>query len=121
MAPVVFVILAVTIILIPVVVLAALALGLAWLFGLIAIGTEVGERFTRAINQTWAPPLTAGFGTFLMMIVVGGIGLVPCIGWLLTSLVALMGIGGVILTIFGSQPYPRVALPAAPSSENPVG
>jgi hypothetical protein len=102
-------------------VLAAVALALAWLFGLIAIGTEVGERFTRAINQTWAPPLTAGLGTFLMMIVVGGIGLVPCIGWLGTLLVALLGIGGVILTIFGTQPYPRVVVPTTPPANDPVG
>ena len=101
LTPFVLVILAVTIILIPVAVLAAAALALAWLFGLIAIGTEVGERFTRAINQTWAPPLTAGMGTFLMMLVVGGIGMIPCIGWLATSLVALLGIGAVVLTMFG--------------------
>ncbi len=120
MAPVVFIILAITIILIPVVVLAAAALALAWLFGLIAIGTEVGERFTRAINQTWAPPLTAGIGTFLMMLVVGGIGMIPCIGWLVSSLVALLGIGGVVLTIFGSQPYPRVVAPVTPAGEVPL-
>ena len=121
MAPVVLVILAVTIILIPVMILAAVALALAWLFGLIAIGSEVGERFTRAINQTWAPPLTAGMGTFLMMVVVGGFGLIPCVGWLITSLVALIGIGGVVLTLFGSQSYPRVAAPVAPSGNAPVG
>jgi hypothetical protein len=121
LAPVVFVILAITIILIPVVILAAVALALAWLFGLIAIGTEVGERFTRAINQTWAPPLTAGMGTFLMMVVVGGIGLVPCIGWFTTFLVALLGIGGVILTIFGTQSYPRVVAPMTPPGNEPVG
>ncbi len=121
MAPFVLVILAVTIILIPVVLLAAVALALAWLFGLIAIGTEVGERFTRAINQTWAPPLTAGMGTFLMMIVVGGIGLIPCIGWLITALVALLGIGGVVLTLFGSQSYPRVVAPVTPPGNEPVG
>ena len=121
MAPVVLVILAVTIILIPVSLLAAMALALAWLFGLIAIGTEVGERFTKAINQTWAAPLTAGMGTFLMMIVVGGIGLIPCIGWLTTSLVALLGVGGVVLTIFGSQSYPRVVAPVITPGNNPVG
>jgi hypothetical protein len=121
LAPVVFVILAVTIILIPVVVLAAAALALAWLFGLIAIGTEVGERFTRTINQTWAPPLSAGMGTFLMMLVVGGIGMIPCIGWLATSLLALLGIGGVVLTLFGSQSYPRMVAPMTPPSSNPVG
>ena len=121
MAPFVLVILAITIILIPVVILAALALAMAWLFGLIAIGTEVGERFTRAINQTWAPPLTAGMGTFLMMIVVGGIGLIPCVGWLITALVALLGIGGVVLTLFGSQPYPRLVVPVMPPGNEPVG
>lgn len=121
LAPVVLVILTVTIILIPVTVLAAMALALAWLFGMIAIGTEVGERFTKAINQTWAPSLTAGMGTFLMMIVVGGIGMVPCIGWLATALVAMLGIGGVVLTIFGTQAYPRVVAPAIVPENDPVG
>jgi hypothetical protein len=120
MSPLIFVILAITIILIPVLVLAAAALALAWLFGMIAIGTEVGERFTRAINQTWSAPLTAGMGTFLMMLVVGGIGMIPCVGWLATSLVALLGVGGVILTLFGTQPYPRLIAPVTPTS-NPVG
>ena len=121
MAPFVLVILAITIILIPVVVIAAAALALAWLFGMIAIGTEVGERFTRAINQTWAPPLTAGLGTFLMMLVVGGIGMIPCVGWLAVSLVALLGVGGVVLTLFGTQPYPRVVAPMTLPGSNPVG
>lgn len=121
LAPFILVILVVTLILIPVAVLAAVALALAWLFGMIAIGTEVGERFTHAINQTWAPPLTAGTGTFLMMLVVGGIGMIPCIGWLATSLVALLGVGGVMLTMFGTQTYPRLVAPVAPPSNNPVG
>jgi hypothetical protein len=121
MSPLVLVILAITIILIPVMVLAAAALALAWLFGMIAIGTEVGERFTRAINQTWAPPLTAGLGTFLMMLVVGGIGMIPCIGWLAAALVALVGVGAVVLTLFGTQSYPRTVVPVTPPGSNPVG
>jgi hypothetical protein len=122
LAPIVLVILSVTIILIPVAVLAGMALALAWLFGLIAIGTEVGERFTKAISQTWAPPLAAGMGTFLMMLVVGGIGMIPCLGWMATALVALIGVGGVVLTIFGTQSYPRVVAPAeVPVESDPVG
>jgi len=121
LTPFVLVILVITLILIPVAVLAAVVLALAWLFGLIAIGTEVGERFTHAINQTWAPPLTAGMGTFLMMLVVGGIGMIPCIGWLTTSLVALLGVGGVVLTIFGTQSYPRVVVPVITPGNDPVG
>ena len=121
LAPFVLVILVITLILIPVAVLAAAVLALAWLFGLIAVGTEVGERFTRAINQTWAPPLSAGMGTFLMMIVVGGIGMIPCIGWLAPFLLALLGTGAVVLTIFGTQNYPRVVAPAPPPTNEPVG
>ena len=121
LAPFVLVVLVVTLILIPVAALAIVALALAWLFGVVAIGTEVGERFTHAINQTWAPPLTAGIGTFLMMLVVGGIGMIPCIGWLATSLVALLGVGGVVLTMFGTQSYPRVVAPVPVPGNDPVG
>jgi hypothetical protein len=68
----------VTLILIPVAALVLLAggvlLALAWLFGMIAIGYEVGERFTQSINQTWAPVFTTGFGTFLVMLVGGALG-----------------------------------------------
>lgn len=102
------VIIGLTIILLPISVLGALALALGWMFGMIALGQEVGERFTHAINQTWAPVLTAGFGTFLLIMVVEVIGLIPCVGWLAPFLVGLMGLGGVALTYFGSRTYPQV-------------
>lgn len=112
LAPLALVLMVVTILLIPVAALSLLLLVLAWLFGVIAIGMEVGERFTQAIHQDWAPVLKAGFGTFLLMIVVGGIGFVPCIGWLAPFLVGLTGIGAVTLTLFGSRVYPPPAPPA---------
>jgi hypothetical protein len=106
----------VTLILIPVAVLVvfvgALALVLAWLFGIIALGNEVGERFTQSINQTWAPVFTAGFGTFLLMLVGGAIGEIPCIGWLFVALVGLVGIGAAVLTRFGTRPFQTVAATA---------
>ena len=121
LAPFVLLILVLTLILIPVAVLAVAVLALAWLFGMSAIGFEVGERFTRAINQTWPVPLVAGTGTLMMMLVVGGLGLFPCVGWLAPFLVALVGIGGVALTFFGSRSYPGVVVPAAPPSEAEQG
>ncbi|GAB4505474.1 MAG: hypothetical protein Fur0043_24700 [Anaerolineales bacterium] len=108
LSPVALIILSITIILIPVAALAVAVLALAWLFGVIAIGIEVGERFTSAIHQTWALPLTAGFGTFLMMLVVNGIGMIPCLGWLFPALMLVLSIGGVTLTAFGSRPSPRL-------------
>lgn len=109
LAPLVLLILVVTIILSPVALLGAVMIALAWLFGIIAIGQEVGERFTRAINQTWSAPLTAGSGTFLLMLVVGVVGLVPCLGWLAPFLLGLVAVGSVALTLFGSRRYPQVA------------
>ena len=52
----------------------------AWLFGVVAMGSQVGERFSKAVNQVWSPVLTIGFGTFLLMLVGGAIGLDPCLG-----------------------------------------
>jgi len=128
MAPFVLLILAVTFILIPVALLAATVLALAWLFGVIAIGTEIGERFTRSINQSWSYPLVAGFGTFLLMLVLGVIFVlnlalpgIVCAGWMLIILLSLLGIGGVTLTLFGSRPYPSVVLPSAPASSEGAG
>src|ERR1041384_71108 len=104
---IVVIIMAVTIILIPVAVavalLGSLLIALAWLFGMIALGQEVGERFTRSINQSWAPVLTAGFGTFLLMLVAGAIGQIPYVGWLVPAVLGLLGVGAVVLTRFGAR------------------
>ncbi len=107
-APVILVFLAITIILIPVSLVGIFVLALAVLFGWIALGLEVGQRFTRMINQEWALPLSAGVGTFLLTLVTGVIGFVPCIGWLATFLVTLLALGGTLLTLFGSRMYQPV-------------
>jgi hypothetical protein len=73
---------------------------------MVALGQEVGERFTKAIHQTWAPVLTTGFGTFLLVLVGGLFGLIPCAGWLLSFLITLIAIGGVIMTVFGTRSAP---------------
>ena len=97
----------VTIVLIPIGILGVVLIALAWLFGMISLGQEVGERFSRSLNQTWSVPLTAGSGTFLLILVVGVVGLVPCLGWLAPLLVGAMGVGGVALAFFGSRLYPQ--------------
>ena len=109
----------VTIILIPIGLLALfIVLPLAWVLGIVSLGMEVGERFTRAIDQSWAPALSAGFGTFLLMLVAGGIGMVPCVGWLVPGIVGLVGVGATALTVFGSRTYPpAMGAPAPGPSE----
>ena len=105
-------VMALTIILIPVSGLGLAALLLAWLFGIVALGQEVGDRLARTLNQSWTVPLAAGVGTLLLMLVIGVLGLIPCVGWVIPFLVGLAGLGGVTLTYFGSRRYPQTV--AAP-------
>lgn len=112
LAPAVLALLVLTILLIPVAFVAVVMLVLTWLFGIIALGQEVGERFAHAVHQSWAPVVTAGFGSLLLMLVVGMVGLVPCVGWLGGFLTALLGIGGVMMTWFGTRSGFRPALTA---------
>jgi hypothetical protein len=81
----------------------------AWLFGVVAMGSQVGERFSKAVNQVWSPVLTIGFGTFLLMVIGGAVGLIPCLGGIVLFLLGMLGIGGSIITWFG------VRLPQVPA------
>jgi cytoskeletal protein CcmA (bactofilin family) len=100
--------LVITICLIPVAIIVAIVAALAWAFGLIALGLEVGKRLTQAFKWDWAPAASAGLGTFTLMLVIGGVGaIVPCIGWIVPALVGVVGFGAVLLTRFGTQTYPQ--------------
>jgi hypothetical protein len=105
-APILLIIMTLTLVLIPVTILAIIVLGLGGLFGWIALGLEVGQRLARAMGQDWALPVTAGVGTFLLSFVVNTVGFIDCIGWLAPTLVIILSLGGVLLTRFGTQPYP---------------
>jgi hypothetical protein len=107
--PLAILIMVITLILIPVAIVVVMLVPLAWLFGMVALGGEVGERFTKAVNQVWSPVLSTGLGTFLLVLVTGFIGLIPCIGWLLAFIVSLFAIGGVVMTWFGTRSAPATA------------
>jgi hypothetical protein len=115
LAPFILLLLVITILLIPVAIISVLLLILAWLFGIIAIGQEVGERLAKSINQTWAPVLSIGVGTFLVMLLGGFIGLLPCIGWLVPTLAGFVAIGGAAMTWFGTRQVGPLGL--VPASE----
>ena len=108
---VVMIIAAFTIILLPVVALGLIPLAFAWLFGVISIGQEIGDRFARAIHQNWTPVITTGVGTFVLVFIVASIqslhSLAPflaCVTWVVPVLVGLLAIGAVVITRFGSRP-----------------
>jgi lysylphosphatidylglycerol synthetase-like protein (DUF2156 family) len=91
-------------------VIPVVALVIAWLFGLIAIGKEIGERLGKALRQEWAMVLNAGLGTFLLMFVLGSVQavnnfswIVGCFTWAIPVVVGLLAIGSVVVTRFGAQ------------------
>jgi len=113
--PLLFV-LALTFLLLPVSVLGLLALVLLALYGWVALGYEVGRRIAGSLGQPWGAPIAAGVGTFILSLVVGGVGkVIPCVGWLLPLAAAGLGLGAVILTQLGSKPYPPDGYPPAPA------
>jgi hypothetical protein len=115
-APLAILIMVITIILIPIAAIVALVIMPAiWIFGMIALGQELGERFTKAINQVWSPIFTTGLGTFLLVFTLGALSTVPpveCIGALLSMLVSLVVIGGVLKAWFESRNAPKPSAPA---------
>ncbi len=121
--PAMLFVLALTVLLLPVSVLGLLALVLLALYGWVAMGYAVGRRLAESLGQPWGAPIAAGVGTFILSLVVGGVGkTIPCVGWLLPLAAAGLGLGAVILTQLGSKTYPpgeRFPAPALPAGEQP--
>jgi hypothetical protein len=119
-SPILLLILIITIILIPVGVLFVILVGLAVVFGWIAIGNLLGQRFAKLFRTTWAIPVSAGIGAFVVTLLVGLLNLIPCIGWLVGVILGLAGLGAVVMTRFGSiSSSSKPAIPVMPS-EPPV-
>jgi hypothetical protein len=119
-SPLVLLFMTITIVFIPVALIIVIVLIVAGVYGWIAVGLEVGDRLAEAFSWELHSAASAGLGTFLLTFVVGGIGMIPCVGWIAPFLVASMGLGGVILTRFGSQDY-VIANPSAPEKSTPKG
>ncbi len=96
------VILAITICLAPVALLIFVMAALAWLLGWIAAGWLVGQRLLRAFNVKNASPLVEAIvGIVLITLLWQAI---PCLGWLFWFVVSSLGLGSVVLALFGRQP-----------------
>jgi cytoskeletal protein CcmA (bactofilin family) len=101
---------------VPLIVVLAIAFSAAIVFGWIGLGTEIGLRFAGMAQKSGGEiplPMAAAVGTFLLSVVVNGIGFIPCVGWIANFVVGMLGLGAVMMTRFGSRPV----LFAAPAAE----
>ena len=84
----------------------------AGLFGWIALGSLTGERVMKAINaEATNPVLNVAMGILILSL----LGSVPCVGFVINLGLGLLGLGAVVLTRFGTQPYPLESPPAPPA------
>jgi hypothetical protein len=124
--PVLIVITAITICLIPVSFAGALLFAAALIFGLIALGLVVGQRLARALKADHlSPAVSAALGTGLLWLAMAAVGQVACVGWVPPLLLACLGLGAVVLTRFGTRPYlggptARAVPPAPPAPSLPA-
>jgi hypothetical protein len=109
--PALLVIVAITIILLPVSLLGLLLLGVAVVFGWLALGLITGQHLARLFKQTWSDPINAGVGTLALSLVASMANLIWCVGWLATLLISAIGLGAVILTRFGTRSYTLAPAP----------
>lgn len=125
----VLVVMAITIILLPVSLLGLLVVGVAALFGWLAIGLLVGRQINILLKQSWTDPVNAGVGTLVISLLASLLNVIPCIGWTASALVSLVALGAAVLTRFGTQVYPSpyIAAPvphpgpyAPPAAEHPA-
>jgi cytoskeletal protein CcmA (bactofilin family) len=126
------VLLFVTCCLIPIGLLLGLALALATLYGWIVVGYLLGGRILRAIQKNSAAPTpvaSALVGIFTVTLVQQGLmalSRTPCLGfffWIMGAalwlIIASTGLGAVVLTRFGTQPYTRSTPPSTPPTALP--
>ena len=112
-APIAIIVSVITLILIPLAPIIVVALVAAAAFGWIAIGYEIGQRFTKAIHQNWHPAFSAGLGTLALTLVAKVLTEIPvlnCVGWLVPFLLSMAALGAVLMSRFGTQ---VVTAPAA--------
>ncbi len=113
--PAVAVILAITICLIPLALLLILVYGVAVLVGWAIAASIVGERIVRALNRVGWTPLGQALAGALLLALLGS---TPIIGGLVGFAASALGLGALILTRAGTQPY--VPQPATTSAVIPA-
>jgi hypothetical protein len=125
-APAIFLVLAITIILSPLALLFLLVFGITIIFGWIALGLELGKRLAGMVHSYWPVPVSAGVGTLLLSLasnlifVLTGSWILAlcCIGLPVMVLLTILGLGAAVSSRFGTQ-LPISRRPAAPGSFPP--
>lgn len=103
--PSLLVLMAFTVILIPVTVLAVLLTGAVVLYAWIALGAALGHWLRRRFDRQWSTPLATAIGAFVFMVVTDLLVFIPFVGGWIGILATVVGVGAVFLTRLGLRPF----------------
>jgi hypothetical protein len=81
------------------------AVSIGFLLGYVAVARLIGRKLYRSLKR---PPSVALWETFWGAILLGLIGLIPVVGWLVNALAALLGFGGVWAAIRHRHPQRKI-------------
>lgn len=103
--PSLLVLMAFTVILVPLTLIALLVAGLVVVYAWIGLGAAVGRWMQGILQQDWSPPRSAFVGTFLFMVVTNLLVFIPIVGGWVGILATAVGIGAAFLTRFGLREF----------------
>jgi hypothetical protein len=95
----------------PVIGVGWLAVGIALITGWIAVSVPVGTMVLHRLKIYPTPMVAAAVGALVMTLAQGILGMIPClniISWLAVIVLGSAGFGAVLLTRFGTRPYPEI-------------
>lgn len=117
-APIILVVLTITILLSPVALIGGVLLAAVVFFGWVSLGYFLGTQLMGLFRANWAPAVAAGIGTFVLSFIAWMVsGVVPCVGWILPWVLSLFGTGAVLITRVGTQTYSGADLGASGGSQ----
>lgn len=101
-APIISIVFIITICLSPVGLIMLLAFLLSIIWGWVALSSIAGGKITEWLKLDWDDEPSAILGAFVIGIATSLISIIPCIGFLINLVIASFGLGGVLLSRFGT-------------------
>ena len=115
--PALLVLMAFTVILIPVTIIGLILMGLILVYGWIGVGSMVGNWLNRQFQRNLRPAQAAFWGTLVFMLAVQALSFILLIGPTLALIATLIAAGSVLITRFGTHTFVPAMDPELPEVE----
>ena len=101
--PIISLVFLITICLSPFALILIIAFLICLMWGWVMIAAVVGQQLSHWLRLDWKVELATVIGAILISVFTALISIIPCIGFLINTMIASAGLGGVLISRFGSQ------------------